>query len=41
MSKHPFEVSSRLDPSDGLHKAVPDNDANVGSGVTLRLFAQH
>lgn len=34
-------MSGRLDPPDGLHEAVPDNDADVGSGVALCLFAQH
>lgn len=39
--QHLFEVGGRLDPPDGLHEAVPDNDADVGSGVALCLFAQH
>ena len=35
-----FEVSCHLNLADGLHEGIPDDDADVGPGVALRLLAQ-
>lgn len=34
-STHLFEVRGRLDLPNGLHERVPDDDADVGSGVAV------
>lgn len=37
---HPFEVCGGLNLPDGLHEGVSDDDADVSTGVTVRLLAQ-
>ena len=37
---HLFEVRGGLNLPDGLHESVPDDDADVGAGVTVRFVSE-